>query len=98
MGLRGGRGKAKRQQVECEMTGPRLRGIRRRSGAKPFTPTYLTNRPGRSVFHTSGVKTPEENVTFKSCLKARPTKPKNSSAACEIEDPGRDRDPESPFM
>jgi hypothetical protein len=70
VGLRGGRGKDKRQQLECEMTGPRLRGIRRRSGAKPFTPTYLTNRPRRSVFHASGVKTPAENTNFVSCPKA----------------------------
>jgi hypothetical protein len=88
VGLRGGRGKGERQQFDCKMTGRRLRVIRRRSGAKPFTPTYLTNRPRRSVFHASGVKTPEENADFKSCLKARPTKPTSYSAACEVEDAG----------
>jgi len=30
----------------------------------------------------SGVKTPEENADFMSCLKARPTKLKTFSAAC----------------
>ena len=31
----------------------------------------------------SGVKTPEENADFMSCLKARPTKLKTFSATCE---------------
>jgi len=34
-------------------------------------------------FRPSGVKTPEENAAFMSCLKARPTKLKSFSAACE---------------
>src|SRR6266852_4836636 len=33
-------------------------------------------------FRPSGVKTPEENAAFMSCLKARPTKLKSFSAAC----------------
>jgi HlyD family secretion protein len=37
---------------------------------------------------TSGVKTPEENAAFMSCLKARPTNPATFSATCEIEYPG----------
>jgi hypothetical protein len=88
VGLRGGRGKGELQQFECEMTGRRLLVIRRWSSAKPFTPTYLINRPRRSVFHASGVKTPEKNTNFMSCLKARPTKFKSFSTACEVEDPG----------
>ncbi len=34
-------------------------------------------------FRPSGVKTPEENATCMSCLKARPTKLKSFSAACK---------------
>src|SRR6266853_392928 len=34
-------------------------------------------------FRPSGVKTPEENAAFMSCLKARPTKLKSFSAACK---------------
>src|SRR6266513_1788876 len=36
------------------------------------------------VFGPSGVKTPEENADFMSCLKARPTKLKTFSATCEV--------------
>src|SRR2546430_10774025 len=35
------------------------------------------------VSSPSGVKTPEENADFMSCLKARPTKLKTFSATCE---------------
>src|SRR5713226_140654 len=38
---------------------------------------------GKCVFTPSGVKTPEENANFMSCLKARPTKLKSFSASCE---------------
>src|SRR5712691_9716347 len=34
-------------------------------------------------FRPSGVKTPEENAAFMSCLKARPTKLKTFSATCK---------------
>src|SRR5216684_1215858 len=34
-------------------------------------------------FRPSGVKTPEENADFMSCLKARPTKLKTFSTTCE---------------
>ena len=37
------------------------------------------------VFGPSGVKTPEENADFMSCLKARPTKLKTFSATCEAD-------------
>jgi hypothetical protein len=37
----------------------------------------------RCRFGSSGVKTPEENATFMSCLKARPTILGTFSATCE---------------
>jgi hypothetical protein len=37
-----------------------------------------------SGFGPSGVKTPEENEDFMSCLKARPTKLETFSASCEV--------------
>src|SRR5713226_694238 len=40
---------------------------------------------GKCGFKPSGVKTPEENAAFMSCLKARPTKLRSFSAACKAE-------------
>src|SRR5712691_4141139 len=52
-------------------------------GPASFSAVIDEEAAGKCLFGPSGVKTPEGNAAFLSCLIARPTKPLTISAICE---------------